>query len=315
MSRAIRRNKQRQKKFGFSHVIIAIMMIAVVIAAVLFYTDSFGFASSLRELLAVGSQEVVDADGLKIVDGDFTIDAPGDRLEDTHITGNLYLASGIGDGSVDLVNVKVDGSTLIQGGGINSIYMISCTFEELKVNRPEGRVRLIVSGETVIEKTILETGARLIENIKGDSAGFKSVEVMTDQQVDLIGSFDSIHVSVKDANVETTSEMLEQLVITKIAAGTALKYTDGLFIKNMYLDGTAYLVGRIEVDQAFLAASGITELNGSFNQVRITAEAGQFDIKEESTFNKLIVARDALNNELNLGENVTVASLELNEAV
>lgn len=306
---------QIEKKSIFLHVIIAIILVIVLSSLVLFFTDSFSFASSLRELFNIDNQELVDEHGLRLIEGDFTIDLPGEKLEDTHITGNLYLAQGIGDGSVELLNVLVDGSVLIQGGGLHTIYMLDCIFNEVKVNRPAGMVKLVAAGETVIAKTMLETGARLLESTTRGFEGFRSVEVLTDEQVQLAGLFESIHIMVKDANVEIESDKLEQLVIAKTAGGAAFKYPDGMIITNLYLDGAAFLVGKGIVDQTYLSASGITELTGIFNQVRITAEAGHIDLMDESAFVELIVAKDALNNALTLGENATVAYLELNEAV
>jgi hypothetical protein len=84
-------------------------------------------------------------------------------LKTPHILGNLYLASGIGDGSVALTNVIVDGIVFIQGGGLKTVKIHNCRFEEVRVNRPDGRVRLVASGETVIEYTSLETGVRLLK--------------------------------------------------------------------------------------------------------------------------------------------------------
>jgi len=309
------RRKLRKKKIGILPLISILTLAVILTSVILFLTDSLGFASSLRGLLTAGAQELLDEDGLRLIEGDFTIDAPGVRFEDTHITGNLYLAQSIGNGSVELDNVIVDGSVLVQGGGMNTIYMVNCTFKEIRVNRPEGSVKLIAAGDSSVSKTTLETGARLIENITPGFEGFRSIQVMTDEHVDLIGSFESIHIMVKDANVELESDALAELLIAKTAGGSALKYPDGIIITKMYLDGTVYLIGSSDVDQAYLSASGISELEGNFNQARVAAEAGHFDLKEGSTFNELIVAKDALNNVLNLAENVIVAYMELNEAV
>ncbi len=315
MSRSARRNKRRKKKIGLPHLLISVALIIVVASIILFFTDSFGLASSLRGLITASSVEMIDSEGKRIIDGDFTIDTPDEKLEDMHIYGNLYLTAGIGDGSVDLVNITVDGSVLVQGGGLNSIYMHDCTFEGIKVNRTGGRVRLVASGETTAKKTVLETGAKLEENLDTGFDGFRSIEVMTADKTVLVGSFASIHISVKDADVEIDSEELDELVVTTSGAGTQIIFPDGMLINNLYLNGAAYLIGQVEVDEAYFSASGIIELSGDFKYARILAEAGQLDLKEESTFTELIVAKDAFNNVINLYEDVKITYLELNEAV
>jgi len=314
MNRSERR-KLRKKKIGILPLVLILTLSVILASAILFLTDSLGFATTLRELIANGDQEIIDENGFRVIDGDYTIDAPGTKLEDAHIYGNLYLSANIGNGSVDLINLIVDGSVLVQGGGMDTIYLRNCNINEVKVYRPEGPVRLVASGDTTVARVILETGARLVENLAPGFKGFRAVEVVTGEQVALVGSFNSVHILIRDANVEIESDALEQLVIVKAAGGSAFKYPDGMSITKMYLDGTAYLIGRGDVDEAYLSASGITELAGNYNLVRVTAEAGHFDLRQGSVFKELIVARDAFNNTLNLDEEVTISYLELNEAV
>ena len=315
MSRHTRRRTKRRRKLSPAIFIMSIALVIVIAAVVLIITDSFGVASSLRGLLTASSVELVDEDGLAIINGDFTIDSAGSVLEDHHIMGNLYLSSAIGDGSVDLINLTVDGSVFIQGGGLKTIKIHNCRFEEVRVNRPDGRVRLVASGETVIEHTSLETGVRIVDNVNDLSAGFKAIDIVTADKIELSGTFQSIKVSVQDAFVDINSDSLDELISTRAANGSAIKFIDGMVIKTLYLDGSVYLLGHLGVDDAYISAPGITELNGNFNRVRITAEAGQIGLLEESTFAEVVIARDALNNVLTLDEQVTVAYLELNEAV
>ena len=315
MSRAARRKSRRKKKINLPSILIAVALVFVAASLVLFFTDSFGVASSLRDYLTASDAGPVDEEGKRIIEGDFTIDAPDQKLEDVHIYGNLYLTADIGDGSVELVNIIVDGSVLVQGGGLNTIYMHDCKTDEIKVNRSGGRVRLVVSGKSVVEKTVLETGAELEENLSVGFEGFKLIEVMTADRTVLDGNFDSIHISMNDADVEIISEELDELVVKNSGAGTQIIYPDGMLINNFYLDGAAYMMGWGEVDRAYLSASGIIELSGNYNYARILAEAGQFDLNEESIFAELVVAKEAFNNVINLFENVAISYLELNEAV
>jgi hypothetical protein len=292
---------------------LALIMVATAVALIL--TDSFGLASSLRGLLTASSVELIDEDGLVIINGDYIIDAPGSVLEDHHITGNLYLSSAIGDGSVELINLTVEGSVFIQGGGLKTVKIHNCRFEEVRVNRPDGPVRLVASGETVIKYTSLETGVRIVNNVNESSAGFIAVEIATADKIELSGAFQSIKVSVQDAFVDINSDSLDELIVARTGSGSAVKFIDGTYIKTLYLDGSTYLLGHLDVDDAYISAPGITELTGNFNRVRITAEAGQIDMLKESTFAEVVVARDAFNNVLTLDELVTVTYLELYEAV
>lgn len=314
MRRSAWRKKRRRKKISAFHLITALAVAVVLAAGVLFFTDTFGLGSTLRGLLASGD-DFYDTESIKIIDGDYTIDAPGERLENTRILGSLYLGPGIGDGSVDLVNVSVDGSVLVQGGGLQTIYMLNCDLREVKVNRPAGKVRLVASGETVIDGTVLETGARLVENLANGFEGYREIEIATAEKVELSGDCDMVRVTVRDAIVDIDSEGLQQLTVAPNAAGAIINYPDGFNIFNLALEGSAYLPGQAEVEQAVLGGSGITEISGEFSRTRVIAEAGHFELGAGSTFQEMVVVRNALNNTLNLQEGVTIAYLGLHEAV
>lgn len=55
------------------------------------------------------------------IKGNLVVNAAGVELSDMTITGNLYLAEGIGEGEVKLNNVTVLGDIIVEGGGNNTI--------------------------------------------------------------------------------------------------------------------------------------------------------------------------------------------------
>jgi len=308
------KKSRARKQIPVLPVVVAVLLVLVVAAFILYITDTFGFATSLREIVTANRAEPLDEEGLILIEGDYTIDEPDQRLENTHITGNLYLRPEIGDGAVDLINIRVDGAVLIQGGGSNSIYIVDSLLPLVKVNRTDGRVRMIASGETTIEKTVLESGTRLVENPEPGADGFKKVEITTAEEVELIGSFDSLKIDVEEADVLIESEHLPELAVTRTAAGTVLQLNNGLTVDKLIIDGSTYIIGRIEIDLAYLSAPGPSEMDGLFKKVLINAEAGDFLFKEGSTCTEMIVDKEAYNNSLTFGKDVIVDYLELNEA-
>lgn len=314
MSKSSRRKKKKRTKISALQVFLLVLVLALIGSAALFFTDFFGVASSVRNLLTASQVEIIDEFGIRQITGDYTINEPDQKLEDTQISGNLYLGPGIGDGSVELINVAAGGSVLIQGGGLNTIYIRDCTFTEIKLNRPDGEVRVVVSGDTAVGNAVIETGGRLIDNPAPGFEGFKFVDIMTAEELKLSGNFDTILFNVPDAKVEINKAEISKLVTNRQAAGAMIVFPSEAKIKNLYLDGSAYFSGESTIDKAYLSAPGITELTGSFNQAKVTAEAGQYKLMTGATFAELTIEKEALNNVLTLEVDSFVAKLELNEA-
>lgn len=65
------------------------------------------------------------------IDGDVIISAAGVNLQNTIITGNLLIAASVGEGSVSLTNLTVQGQTQIDGGGLNAIKNTNTSFGKL----------------------------------------------------------------------------------------------------------------------------------------------------------------------------------------
>jgi len=314
LSKSSRRKKKKRTKISASQVVFLILVLALIGSAAIFFTDIFGVASSVRNLLTASQVEIIDEFGIRRITGDYMIDEPDQKLEDTHISGNLYLGPGIGDGSVDLINVAVDGSVLVQGGGLNTIYIRDCTLTELKLNRPFGEVRIVASGDTLVDKAVLETGGRLLNNPAPGFKGFKLVEIMTAEDLKLQGSFDTIILNVPDNKVEIGNTEINKLVINRQAAGAMIIFPSAATVQNLYLDGSTYLSGDSVIEKAYLSAPGITELTGSFTQAKITAEAGQYKLIAGTMISELTVEREALNNSIIMEDDTLVSELALNEA-
>lgn len=127
------------------------------------------------------------------VNGNVVINSRDVTLKDMKISGDLYIAQGVGDGDVKLDNVEIAGSVHVRGGGINSIIFNNVDVKgALVVNRYEGKVRILATGRTSVSVTVLESGAMLVtKDLTG--GGFETVEisaeVLAGHQVVLDGNF------------------------------------------------------------------------------------------------------------------------------
>jgi mannan endo-1,4-beta-mannosidase len=96
------------------------------------------------------------------IQGNVVINQSGVELKNIAASGNLYLTSGIGNGEGFLENVTVQGNVLISGGGEHSIHLKNSELAAVKVNRPEGKVRVVIEGRTIITQLSIDS-ASIIE--------------------------------------------------------------------------------------------------------------------------------------------------------
>jgi|LSQX01.1.fsa_nt_gb hypothetical protein len=108
---------------------------------------------------------------LPVVDGNATINTSGVTLKEGTIKGSLLLTEGIGEGSIVLEDITVNGRTVICGGGADSITLKNCNLGVIVIRKSEGPVRIVATGNTNIEKVIVKTEARL-ENRNNTGRGF-----------------------------------------------------------------------------------------------------------------------------------------------
>ena len=143
------------------------------------------------------------------VDGDVVVRGAGAKLSDMTINGDLIIAEGVGEGEVHLDGVTITGRTIVRGGGVNSIYMNNVRANGgVVVNKLDGKVRVVTSGNTTVSVTLLQSGAILV----GD--GFKTVEIPADvakgQTVEIQGNIERLVNSSE--NVEITANGTIQTV-------------------------------------------------------------------------------------------------------
>lgn len=162
-------------------------------------------------------------------DGDVIINTPNVTLKNMEIKGDLIIAEGVGDGEVFLNNVKIQGDTIVKGGGEHSVYFNSVTVEgALIVNKVGGALRIVATGTTSVSVTTLESGAILVtKELTG--GGFEKVEipasVAAGQKIVLSGSFKSVQNDAKDIEMQATGN-IEKLVLnqkTNVTGDAAIK--------------------------------------------------------------------------------------------
>ncbi|KUO50933.1 MAG: hypothetical protein APF76_03005 [Desulfitibacter sp. BRH_c19] len=149
-----------------------------------------------------------------IIPGNVTINTTDILLENITIEGNLYLTAGIGDGNVILNNVTVKGTTVISGGGENSITLDHCSLNEVIVKREDDKVRIVAQGNTNIQIVRVKSGSTIDTSAITDEAnGVVTIFINTDEEVELIGKFGTVIIEGEGANVSLINATVEKMVI------------------------------------------------------------------------------------------------------
>lgn len=130
------------------------------------------------------------------VTGNAVVNSAGVTLDNLDISGDLYIGPGVGEGEVTLNNVKIAGSVFVQGGGVNSIIFNSVNVGgTLVVDKSNGKVRILATGNTSVSVTTLASGA-LIVTRELTGGGFERIEIPADvaagQEIVLEGEFATV---------------------------------------------------------------------------------------------------------------------------
>jgi len=139
--------------------------------------------------------------------GNALINTEGVVLKDTVIDGDLYLSPGIQEGDVTLDGVDVKGTVYVNGGGSNSIHINNSKANRIVVKKKGNQqVRIVTSGETSVEETIVKSGAKLEEkDLKAH--GFKKVivdkDLSTGSIIEFIGDFEQVDALAEGAVLQT----------------------------------------------------------------------------------------------------------------
>ncbi|MFC7678555.1 S-layer homology domain-containing protein, partial [Paenibacillus sp. GCM10028914] len=199
------------------------------------------------------------AEGTEIINGNVVISAPGVVLQNVEIKGNLTLAEGIGEGDVTIKNVKVHGTTNVQGGGINSIHFVDSVLVNVIVNKKDGTVRIVAEGSTRAESVVVQSSVKLEESgVSG--VGFTDVELAAElpanAQVVLNGTFDDVDISAASISVQLQRGSIETLNISDAAKNASINLSSGTSVTKLILDAIAKLLGSGSIKSAVINEGG-----------------------------------------------------------
>ncbi|HHX75422.1 MAG TPA: hypothetical protein GX699_11020, partial [Firmicutes bacterium] len=195
-----------------------------------------------------------NAAGQTVIPGNAIIQAENVELNNFHIKGDLYIAESVGEGTVTLDGVIIDGELIVKGGGANSVILKNTKALALYVDK-EG-VRIVVQDGTEIAEAYILTSS-LIE--QADEQGIKSLfieEIFGEEGVVLSGSFANVSITCESGKIILDGGHINELNIESSAENVNFEIASGASVQNLVLNAPATVSGTGSIGTAQVNASG-----------------------------------------------------------
>lgn len=229
----------------------------------------------LQDLQEIREPGVYGPGDIEIVDGSLYISSPGVTLQNAMINGDLVLTSAVGDGGVALLRVSVRDSALVEGGGENTVIFEDAAINHLVINREVGKVRVVLKGDTVVEKVTIKGEATLSTAGLSEKGRVGELTIETAAETELEGYFALVNVDVKEARVtlaagaqveklstgpeaeEALIYLNEDVVIELLEAGAAMELAGEGLVKEVAVRSPGLFKFALNVGQVTAGGSGI----------------------------------------------------------
>lgn len=174
------------------------------------------------------------------IDGNLVVKVKDVILKDMVITGNLYLAEGIGTGDVTLDGVTVNGQVFVEGGGKNSIKINNATFfNAIRVDVAQP-VKIAVTGKKI--SAYIEQGSTVYL-----TGSFEDVMVSYGAQVNFKEGFTADKVVVLPTPLQIEHKK-----------ATVIDMAKGSSVKLMIGNGPVNIIGQGKIEQLEVNIAGVS---------------------------------------------------------
>jgi len=193
-------------------------------------------------------------DSTTTIAGNAHVLADGVEIQNAKITGDLLIAQSVGDGTVILDNVTVDGNVKVQGGGKDSIILKDSKIGSLEVVKKD--VRIVITGGAEIAEVYVRVPSTIVqEEVEGEGVAVLIIEELIGEGVVTIsGNFEEIRIIGEGARVAILDGQVENLYIE--APEAIVELGSDATIVNLVVDEPAEVAGTGSITNATINASG-----------------------------------------------------------
>jgi hypothetical protein len=223
------------------------------------------------------------ASGMMALDGNVAIISPDVTLKNTTINGDLILRESIGDGNVCLENVVVKGTTIVRGGGENSIVIRNSSLGRVIVRREGNVVRIVATGSTTIGEAELQSGAILEEEfLTGEGFGDIVIpdDIFAGATIVFEGNFDNVTVDSGNININMANGAIGNLTLAQGAEGTTVNLAQQASVGTLNINAAVNITGQGSIQNANVNVSGSTIQQQPQNVVKAPGVTVNIDTPE-----------------------------------
>jgi uncharacterized protein YjdB len=189
---------------------------------------------------------------------DLTIEDAGTVIENQTFN-NVHITEKVGNGEVTLKNVTITGELLVEGGGLNSIILENSTINELTTNKEDGKVRILITGNTAVDATNILSGATLEQqNLTG--TGFIQVtvdkNVEENQTLTVSANIGNLTVEAK-VKVNLKTGNIEKMTLEKASEGISVNLADDANVLLVIIYARASFAGKGEISKTIINANEV----------------------------------------------------------
>jgi hypothetical protein len=222
--------------------------------------------------------------GIMTVENNVEIRAADVVLRNMVIKGDLLIAKEVGNGNVTLQNITVEGKTLVNGGGENSIYIENCSLAQVIVNKEDGKIRIVVKGDTKVDTVNVQSGAKIEGQNASKGIGKVVIEgsIPADAEIVLAGNFGEVEVKVSKASIKVEEGMVNRINIAQGSDEAKIELGEKAEVKVVEVNSKATVSGKGYIETAIVKANGVIIEQKPFNlevAENVTANIGGEEIK------------------------------------
>src|SRR6056297_212923 len=199
------------------------------------------------------------ASGTETIEGNVTVTVDGVTLQNIIINGDLHISAGVGDGDATFEDITVKGETIINGGGMSTVTFTNTNLNGMVISKKDGKVRILVMGDTDIDTTTLLSGAQL-EQPGLTGVGFENIKierVAEGETVILDGDFDDIIIDCPAEVSVTDDSTVGHLTVSENGEGAHVDVEEGSCIEEFEACAESEVTGEGKVESACINCDGV----------------------------------------------------------